>query len=406
MSEEAAFRVACTNLICNMDQLLSSTRYKHGLAIIWEFPPNPLDQNLGYGHLLNMAHALHNVCSELRRFCYVKIADSDLARFFGYANGLSWHVDELELQKYPSSSTIHLTAGSLTNLHRRISKHRGANDKALLRVFVNAHAPSVSYNMTASPRPGQPGYLRPNPCFARYVTEPISELAVEMQKGSSTHVRASYHMRTGFADVMDEELQAHPRQFGETARWVHAAMGTSQLKALQADLFPQNQPVFVMSDSPGLSRYLQQQQPATVQLGCSHKTAHSTRSWNTTLNAKLCALLDLVMSSQSSWIYQGQQRNLLGRSLRTSYFIDPVMKRSVCLVGARAALPMLPRYHDVFLRDMYGVLAATPVRSIRKWSQWRNLSFADVESKTLEKGHPCKHVTRHECNKRFVGALR
>ena len=122
-------------------KLLAAMRHVRGLAI--EYSGRSV---WGLGHVLSLAYALHYICRRLRRYCYLRLWDSQLDELFAYANGESWAVSEAELAKYPTAEPpveIDLDSHAGTNVH--LLHSRLSNETApLVRVRIVNAAPSAS----------------------------------------------------------------------------------------------------------------------------------------------------------------------------------------------------------------------------------------------------------------------
>ena len=61
-------------------------------------------------------YRIHALCLRLHRYCYVKLFDTEFDKYFGYADGKPWGVNEVELASY--SRTVWLST-KCTSLNRR-----------------------------------------------------------------------------------------------------------------------------------------------------------------------------------------------------------------------------------------------------------------------------------------------
>ena len=85
LGEPRAFASRCAAPSRALDHALSRARGRSGLVIEY------VGRNVwGVGHVLTLVYALHYVCRRLRRYCYVRLWDSQLEELFTYANGESW----------------------------------------------------------------------------------------------------------------------------------------------------------------------------------------------------------------------------------------------------------------------------------------------------------------------------
>ena len=117
--EQGAFASQCGSTIRQMNRLLSELRYRRGL--FFEFSGRSV---WGLGHVLSLAYTLHYTCRRLRRYCYLRLWDSQLDDLFGYANGERWAPLEDELSKYKEVVTIdmHKESGSnISNVYERLT---------------------------------------------------------------------------------------------------------------------------------------------------------------------------------------------------------------------------------------------------------------------------------------------
>ena len=80
---------------------LERWRYQRGLVVYFQG-----GNWWGLGHAIPAIIDMHRVCRVLQRFCYISMYDMRLGKLFGYGNGLSWHPEQSELQKYDSNVTL------------------------------------------------------------------------------------------------------------------------------------------------------------------------------------------------------------------------------------------------------------------------------------------------------------
>ena len=90
-TEETVFRKTCGELISRMDDHLSSTRNRRGVAFVFLG-----SSEWGWGNLLPSVYALHYLCVSGGRFCHVVLQDNAIGSVIGYANGESWDIDGCE----------------------------------------------------------------------------------------------------------------------------------------------------------------------------------------------------------------------------------------------------------------------------------------------------------------------
>ena len=351
----------------------------------------------GLGHILPALFLAHDLCRSLRRYCYVRLYEMEVGKLFGYANGMTWEP--------PSAAALHSTFGSNASnisscgvLGRATSSpmlRRLQSDPAALirlRCFGNipfadktrSLLPALSDSASSTPdKSGASPGRRLSRCFCRFVSEPL--FTCPDPPGGDT-----YHLRTGFADVPNNDLRlflrlawvpsAHlalapggtarldvPR---ERARWRQLACPATLPKSARA-----------ISDSPALSRLgVGGGAPKDAKGGWS-----STRSWGRDMASKLRAARDVACIG-------GRSERLF--TAVSSSFALPIAARSLCL---RKVLPLgsapsaCTAFEATFPRDLYTETLQTPERYNRTRA-------------ALRSWHPCANAPPSECRARFLAA--
>ena len=337
MTEAHHFRSRCASHVAARDAELATQRHKRGLYIQWSASPkHGVFTNLwGAGHTLPVACRLHQLCRRVRRFCYISIYDTSFEDYFGYANGESWKPQRPELIRYTRNNQKKKTLTLNCSSSRHNAAHEpfiegellraieGADDAGLVKVTVRGWLPMtdvLSYTKAHLPE-------EESQCACRYVTEPRHKQRPALARwlygggggssgGSSGGISGSgsgigggadslaqataLHLRTGFADI-SSALALGPRaDAAATARYVAAACGP--------DPFADGAPRFVMSDSPGLLRYLGARYPHVLANELPENT--STRSWFTTNDVKFATYDDLVVAGAAARLQVAPQRRL------------------------------------------------------------------------------------------------
>ena len=384
----------------------------------------------GLGHALQAVFDIHQVCRLLRRFCYVSIFEMNLGLMFGYKNGMSWHPEPAELEKYPNRTVIRDFPAWFNFFHPKnppfLARARTLDNVSLLEVrslssivfprpFVYGALP-LPPNAKATRR-GWWSKLHVPPawatrCFCRFVSEarwtliPLTKpkpspspspgpnpnrFASEARFEYARRVPSVvYHLRTGFADVSDDflaELSTHDRNHSAVARWL-------QLACPQLTERPR---VHVISDSPGVVAYYRSTRLGpgravsslpTVRnvsieldrtvLNASEVSITSTRSWDNSFEAQLGVARDMCEGGQAQTVHFG----LL------SSFVAPMIARSMCIkhinpmddLRLLARQTWVPGVGDILLTPSIGKKMAEEVPTLCPlWSQTfpRNM-FTDI----------------------------
>ena len=80
--EHEVFYSRCAKAIAETDAMRRRLRFRRGLVVIWEHAVDlgVWRNTYGAGHLLMVAIRVHELCLQLRRYCYVRIYDSQCER--------------------------------------------------------------------------------------------------------------------------------------------------------------------------------------------------------------------------------------------------------------------------------------------------------------------------------------
>ena len=394
-NESEEYTKRCTGLHQQRDSELTQWRFQRGLFFSFEGV-----NYWGVGNLLPVAFLLHEICRGLRRFCYVRLYGSRLEEVFGYANGLSWSPVTGELDRYNTTSNYTGRPILAPPLHTDYLYHRLRSDSAAL---LQVHYSSIPHNTDEflPVLPWDPlrwqrhsglrtGRLLDR-CGNRFVTEP--RFACPHSQPMNTLV----HLRTGFADVPDEDLHATPPGDPDTARaWLRAACPGARLDSgahLNSSI-TNDAPFRLISDGPGLLDVA-----ATPYRDSGKRNFGSTRStFNTTLAVSISMARQLVCTSRES-------RTLF--TSVTSNFARPAVARSLCISrverhdGASVDGPC-PEFDWIFVRDMYPYV----LQQTRRASQHFKIPSYDELRKQFPRTHPCKHADRETCRQSFLAATK
>ena len=442
--EQGAFVAQCAATIGEMDESLSRLRGRRGLFIeyvgrsVW-----------GLGHVLSLAYTLHHICRRLRRYCYIKLWDSQLDELFGYANGQRWTPHASELAKYAESTTIEHTgqeAHSVAALYERVRNEstplvhvrQVMSTPLLASEAIPWNLPLVAplvadparatvatqpYAVTSTEREGSI-----DRCFCRYVTQPTfgpagaavlaeSERRVLAASGGGLAV----HLRTGLADVADHDLwrvaaqksdaansggrpardrAVSAKRQGITAQWLYAACSDEALRKLPAAL--------VLSDAPGLTALLLAAYPqmhavdrlalernATNTAPLAILSGMSARSWSNGFAPKLAAAVDVAAAGVASEMlvsrYSSMLKPAVARSMctrRVSHFAEKPARDAQS--GSSARQKLCPQFDVVFLRNLQ-VLTANQGK------------YACTQQQLVR--HPCKGLSGNACRDSFITAM-
>ena len=319
LGEQAAFETLCASERREMDELLARTRGRRGLAI--EF----VGRNVwGVGHVLSLAYVAHYVCRRLRRYCYVRLWDSQLEDLFTYANGESWAPTARELARYDAAHSMSFTAPESQQMSV-VFKHLRNESAPLIRVILHLALPSVAtlalpwlLPVSATARGGGGDGSRADRaidrCFCRYVSQPsfgaegdAIAAAVAQRFRRSTDRDAdgdgahggtvltptiALHLRTGLADMPDRYLLRLTRPVGVPpqsgpAQWFEAACEKAAFEQMASR-------ALIVSDAPGLMAHLLRAYPRQLHAVPPLQNARnvngssrSTRSWSNGFGPKL-----------------------------------------------------------------------------------------------------------------------
>ena len=266
------------------------------------------------------------------------------------------------------------------------------------------HPPAAEASAAAEP------IAAPSPHF----TSPSASSASSSPSSASPAASVAVHLRTGFADMRDDETMRAGRASqivarALTAKWFEAACDNSTLGALSRAL--------VLSDSPGLVAHVRALFPhvfGTDEIGeaeggsvaaggasgsirgkgvvaqagsnWSTKTSATTRSWSNGFDAKRAAAVDAIAAGYASEV----------RVSRYSVMLKPAVARSVCTrkvaTFGRDPSSGCPRLDATF---------------------WRNLQILTGSAKTYEcalqqapPDHPCAGLRASHCRKSFLVAMK
>lgn len=398
--ERDAFRSRCGGRI---DELTSQRRGwlgKRGLLVIWE--PALKNVNLvGLGHMLPLLYHIHAMCFRVERACNVRLFDSMLQTYFGYADDTTWGIHSpRRLQRLYGEEPTHvkvlcnrsaassMTGGCLSELERSIA---GQQEKRLVVATVDGVMPFFAaqhrytiakvvshaglgkddealyhrgYPLTVPPTPASLHRMPTvDPCLCRFVTEPRKEIKPTRRlAGYRTHrgstPRTAVHLRTGFADASDALVQAVGADEAHADQLLSAACSGNE-----NDVFTRADHVTVVSDSPGLLRLLRRRHPGRIfgRATAADATRMASRSWLAPIAVKHAAMDDVVALGLSTTLYVAPQRRLTPRpsarltpdgGLQASSFYAAAVMRSMCVQQVGLGVPGCDAFPDVFPRDL------------------------------------------------------
>lgn len=418
--EPTQYRTFCTDTERRLSADLERWQYKRGLVLRFNG-----GNWWGLGHALPAVFDLHHVCRKLQRFCYIRVYEMNLGLMFGYANGMSWHPDPSELEKYPNTAGIR----DFPAKERFLARAKALDNVSLLvvdsyrpitlpRPFAYSDLP-LPPNSTAAAAAKMRGMRDTRPssgfrhwpppwatrCYCRFVTYE--------RFGCSQHVPpVAYHLRTGFADVGAEELALFgKRNTSAVVWWLNLSCPTLLSRPR----------VHVMSDSPAIVAYHQaaraaddasKEQPFPRDIVLGNSSRAPTRSWMNSFSMQMDAARDVC---------DGGQAEVLHAS-RMSSFQMPMVARSMCLkqVNPVDDLHLLMQHKWVPEAELItkkdetsGAAALGGATRCPHWSQVfpRNMytdSFHKDGYLTLQRNlppwHPCAGVPVHACRTRFIAA--
>lgn len=407
----------------------------------------------GLGHAMQAVFDIHRVCRLLRRFCYVSIFEMNLGLMFGYKNGMSWHPEPAELDRYSNRTTIRDYPMWFNFFHPQnppfLARARKLDNVSLLEVRSLASVafprPFLYGALPLPPnarafRPGWWSRLQTPPpwatrCYCRFVSEALFEYARRVPA-------VVYHLRTGFADVADKfltGLSKHVRNRSAVARWLKRA----------CPQLTERPRVHVISDSPAIVAYYRSTMrsarfgpaaPApptshsvpngsieldSAVLNASSASVTSTRSWDNSFEAQMGVARDMCEGGQAETLHFGM----------LSSFVAPMIARSMCikhthpvddlrlLVRQRSWVPgakdilltpsiaekmaedvptRCPLWSQTFPRNMFTDIALpsdyTRQARARSDERWNKLSTH------LPSWHPCFGGARETCQAEFLAA--
>ena len=376
----------------------------------------------------------------------------NLGLMFGYKNGMSWHPEPAELDKYPNRTVIRDFPAWFNFFHPKnppfLARARLLDNVSLLEVrslssiafprpFLYGALP-LPPNARASGRGWWSKLHVPPPwatrCFCRFVSEARFEYARRVPA-------VVYHLRTGFADVSDNflaELSTQNRNHSVVARWL-------KLACPQLTGRPR---VHVISDSPGIVAYYRSMRfgPArTVSplptmhsvrnesieldltvLNASSASVMSTRSWDNSFEAQVSVARDMCEGGQAQTVHFSM----------LSSFVAPMIARSMCIKhinpvddlrllvaqtwvpGAKDILltPSIadkmaeevptrcPLWSQTFPRNMFTdiALASLPSQNARRDARARVGERWNKLSSHLPSWHPCSGGSREACQADYL----
>ena len=389
-SEEVVFRRTCASTIAAFDAHLQQTHRRR--ALFWSIDG---ESNVGWGHALPMAAALHTVCRRMHRYCYISLYDLQLGSFFRHANGMSWampparevrghfanmsrvRVNTKQLFAHPEDFVEELARHDAADLI--IAHHVGAlpwQDDSWLPWWLPLRARHASASV-------------PDRCFNRYLTAPGQLLQEQIRARGEAHFAAVFHLRTMFADVPQSLYRRHDD--AESARlhanqWLGEACGEVGVARLTKS------GTLAISDSPGIMLQLRMANPkmavsAVVDLPANQ----STRSWRASKPAifatHVATALDVHRASLASMA-----------QVSGSSFLKAAAMRSMCLreitslTGASGGACV--NFTRTFVRDLPKFL---PLGRHAKL-------FPSCVEPQLAASHPCKNVSSLACRESYLTA--
>jgi len=454
--EREVFFSRCAQTIAEMDVLRRRLRFRRALVVEWD-PDYRLGvwKNMwGAGHLLMLVFRVHELCLQLRRYCYVRIYDAQYEKYFAYPDGSTWDPADLEVRQYGRPRTFALrafkdlepqekelrvppvfpesahatdvfklirglaanhSAASLLHVSVRgwVPFHRGAADKADAAALRAALAGAKGVPARALSK-----MLGVHPCVARYVTTPLRQSRL---RALPPIAPTTLHFRTGLADAEDAVLWIVSRVKSHTAAWVRAACG--------ADPFADGARRFLLSDSPGLLRHFATSYPhVQISRDAAPNSSTSTRTWIVSRDgdARFAALDDIVYAGLSSQLQLAPQRvvclrdsrELCSNASQLSSFYRPIAVRSMCVQHVVGSVPECPAFPDVFIRDLPARMdfGARIRRQLVRTGDY-NLTYeaplarSRVKEWVLLKGNqmrpfqPCRNLSLPACYRYFAEAL-
>jgi hypothetical protein len=399
--EQVVYHNRCDPTIRNLTGDLEKWRYKRGLVVYFQ------GRNWwGLGHTIPATIDIHRVCRVLRRFCYISMYEMRLGKLFGYGNGLSWHPERSELEQYGSNVTVRYfplykefldKAQELDN-HSLIIVHsyKPVDAATNLRTWKYSDLPlPPERSATQIADLWKAGVLWKNRrtlppagmtrCFARFVT-------YERFQCARATAPTVYHLRTGFADVVDTELRkrAPVRNFTAIGQWLNLSCPSLHLEPK----------VHVISDSPGVVAFYKSLWGTELTAEERRASNSPTRSWSskgapTSLETQTEIAQDICVASSAEEIYYDT----------VSSFMQPLVARSMCI---RRVLGF-----DYGKRDFSRLPSTLSASRCQPWfaifsrNMYSDSTFPS-RYKALQENispvHPCYRVDSQVCRQRFLDA--
>ena len=371
----------------------------------------------GLGHALTAVFDLHHLCRQLHRFCYISIFEMNLGLMFGYANGLSWHPEPAELERYPNRVAFQdFPPGIFGTFHAFSERVRKLENVSLVDVTSINHIVFMRhFRYAALPLPpnaraqknawfvtrGRIPPLWATRCWCRFVTATRFDCARQIPS-------VAYHLRTGFADVDVRALAGLTRRnLSAVSRWLGLACPSLRERPR----------VHVMSDSPAVAALAYHKASRTEPKASSrlwNVSRHSTRSWDSPFAVQLAVSRDLC---------EGGQAEILHISMLSS-FADPMVARSMCIRQVQPVddLRKLAERKQLWVPGAESILkyprvaqkmAENVVTRCPHWSfvfprnMYTDSNFADRYEKlqaNLPKWHPCSGRSAKLCRSEFIAA--
>lgn len=331
--EARAFREKCAPRLRSLESHLGATEYHRGLVLeITKSFVRSGDSIWGVGNLLPLAYLVHAWCVQFNRFCYIKTFDLDLGRLFGYHGNRSWDPDEADLSRYGDPVKIR-KALYLRDVYSTIATHPNASLIHIQTHLLGDWFTSDFYQQAL------------DRCLNHFVSQP--RFPIPKLTHNPLH---AFHFRTWFADVPAVDVSRVAPKGRETRRWFQST-GCSAvfLKWLGSR-------GLVLADSVGWARWL------AAEFGLQyveHPTDRPSRSWNTTMEMKLAAVMDIYVAGLARTVHAGD----------SSRFLGPALGRSVCVQSIKPLRETCPFVEFTFVRvrcyDTNPEVYATVTRNVQ-----------------------------------------
>ena len=371
-SEEATFRRVCGRRNAAMDRRLRRLKGQRGLLFslagssVW-----------GWGNLLPVVWAMHWICVQAKRYCYIDLQDTHIGNYLIYANGERWEVPLAELEAEYGSVAVNMTVGKgewpwssrQTNRSRLIDELR--DDRAALVHITCADDASWMDAIpwlppdlqVLSPEPGpddaathRSSKLEAGPppvgesidrCFCRYTSHITlhglpSHIEERLrQYRSPPFTKVSLHLRT-----MMNHLDSRQRNLSCAAEsplgskhhaWHEVLDAACDRKAFKAVS------MYVMSDTPAFTARLQAAFPHTLRINPMMKGLHAAQSWGAPYRTMTRGVRDASSWEDSNlflaidFLLAAQSEEIQTEAL--SSFARPIMARSLCIRRMRYLQP-------------------------------------------------------------------